>query len=71
MMGDDLACKCWSARGMSSHESARSPTGMFYPSSVGTETSVKSIDTFVRTATTEKVICSGLKLPSVVVSEPL
>jgi hypothetical protein len=36
--GHDWESKCWSARGMSRHESARPLKGMFYPSFVGTLT---------------------------------
>jgi hypothetical protein len=42
--GHDWARKCWSARGMSGHESARSLKGMFYPSSTGTLTFARSIE---------------------------
>jgi hypothetical protein len=43
--GHDWAHKCWSARGMSGHESAGPLKGMFYPSSVGTLTFVRMIET--------------------------
>jgi hypothetical protein len=43
--GHDWAHKCWSARGMSGHESAGPLKGMFYPSSVGTLTFVRTIET--------------------------
>jgi hypothetical protein len=46
--GDDWACKCWSARGMSGRESAGPPKDMFYPSSVGTLTCVKLLVTCVK-----------------------
>jgi hypothetical protein len=42
--GDDWEHKCWFARGMSAHKSAGSPKGMFYPSSAGTQTCVKTIE---------------------------
>jgi hypothetical protein len=45
--GHAWACKCWSARGMSGHESARPLKGMFYPSSTGTLTFVKMVETCV------------------------
>jgi hypothetical protein len=41
--GDDWACKCWCARGMSGHESAEPLKGIFYPSSAGILTCVKSL----------------------------
>jgi hypothetical protein len=44
---DDWARKCWSARGMSGHKSARSPKVMFYPSSVYILICVKSLVTCV------------------------
>jgi hypothetical protein len=43
----DWAHKCRHARGMSGHESAEPLRGMFYPSSAGTLTSVKRIETCV------------------------
>jgi hypothetical protein len=43
--GHDWAHKCWSARGMSGHESAGPLKGMFYLSSVGTLTFVRTIET--------------------------
>jgi hypothetical protein len=36
--GHDWARKCWSARGMSGHESVGPLEGMIYPSSTGTRT---------------------------------
>jgi hypothetical protein len=39
------ARKCWSARGMSGHESVEPPKDMFYSSSVGTLTCDKSLVT--------------------------
>jgi hypothetical protein len=45
--GGDWAHKCWSARSMSGHESAGSHKDMFYPSSTGTLTCVKSLVTCV------------------------
>jgi hypothetical protein len=45
--GDDWARKCWSTSGMSGHESAKLPKGMFYSSSVGTITYAKSLVTCV------------------------
>jgi hypothetical protein len=43
MMGMSWALKCWSARGMSGHESVWPHKGMFYPSSTGTLACIKSI----------------------------
>jgi hypothetical protein len=40
----------WSARGLSGHESVGSPKGMIYPSSAGTLTCVKTIETYVERA---------------------
>jgi hypothetical protein len=48
--GHDWAHKCWSARGMSGHESTRPLKSMFYPSTVGILTSVKSLETCVVSA---------------------
>jgi hypothetical protein len=48
MLGIFWACKCWSARGMSEHGSARPPKGMFYPSSAGALICVKSLVTCVQ-----------------------
>jgi hypothetical protein len=45
--GDDWACMCWSARGMSGHKSARPPKGLLYPFSACTLTCVKSLVTCV------------------------
>jgi hypothetical protein len=45
--GDDWAHKCWSARGISGHESVGSPKGMFYSSSTCTLTCIKSLVTCV------------------------
>jgi hypothetical protein len=45
--GHDWARKCWSARVMSGHESARPLKGIFYPSSTGTLTFTRSIETCV------------------------
>jgi hypothetical protein len=45
--GHNWACKCWSARGMSGHESTGPLKGIFYPSSVGTLTFARSIETCV------------------------
>jgi hypothetical protein len=42
--GHDSACKCWSARGMSAHKSARLLKGMFYPSFTGTLPFVRTIE---------------------------
>jgi hypothetical protein len=42
--GHEWAHKCWSARGMSWHESAGPLKGMFYPSSAGTLTFVKMLE---------------------------
>jgi hypothetical protein len=42
--GHDWACKCWSTRGMSGHESAKPLKGMFYPSSAGTLTFIRTIE---------------------------
>jgi hypothetical protein len=47
MMGMIWTCKCWSARGMSGHESDGPLKDMFYPSSVGTLTFARSIETCV------------------------
>jgi hypothetical protein len=47
MMGMIWARKCWSSRGMSGHKSAGPLNGMFYPSSTGTMTFVKMIETCV------------------------
>jgi hypothetical protein len=44
---DDWACKCWSARDISGHESAGPTKGMFYPSYAGTLICVKSLVTCV------------------------
>jgi hypothetical protein len=41
------ARKCWSATGISGHESARPLKGMFYPSFAGTITFVKTIETCI------------------------
>jgi hypothetical protein len=38
LLGLEWARKCWSARGMSGHESAGLLKGMFYPSFAGTLT---------------------------------
>jgi hypothetical protein len=46
--GGDWAYKCWSARGISGHKSVGPLKGIFYPSSIGTLTCVKSLETFVR-----------------------
>jgi hypothetical protein len=43
--GHEWACKCWSVRGMSGHESARRHEDMFDPSSAGTLICVKSLVT--------------------------
>jgi hypothetical protein len=43
-VGHDWAQKCWSARGMSEHESARPLKGMFYPSSTCKMTFVRMIE---------------------------
>jgi hypothetical protein len=43
----DWARKCWSARGMSGHKSAGPLKIIFYPSSTGTLTFAKSIETCV------------------------
>jgi hypothetical protein len=45
--GHDWAHKCWSTRGMCGHESAGPLKGMFNPSSIGTLTRVKMIETCV------------------------
>jgi hypothetical protein len=45
--GDDWARKCCFGKGMSGHKSAGTPKDMFYPSSVGILTCVKSLLTFV------------------------
>jgi hypothetical protein len=45
--GDNWVRKCWSARGMSGHESAGPLRGMFYPSSVGTLAYVKLLATCI------------------------
>jgi hypothetical protein len=45
--GHDWAHKCWSARGMSGHESVGPLKGIFYPSSTGTLTFTGSIETCV------------------------
>jgi hypothetical protein len=47
MMGMIWTRKCLSARGMSGHESAGPLKGMFYPSSAGTLTFVRMIQTYV------------------------
>jgi hypothetical protein len=41
------AHKCWSTRGMSGHESAGPIKGIIYPSSVGTMTFIRTIETCV------------------------
>jgi hypothetical protein len=46
--GHDWACKCWSARGMSGNKSARPLKGMIYPSSAGTLTFVRTIETCIQ-----------------------
>jgi hypothetical protein len=46
MMGMFWTHKCWSARGMSGHESAGPPKGMFYLFSKGTLPCVKSLVTY-------------------------
>jgi hypothetical protein len=46
--GHDWACECWSARGMSGHESVGPLKRIFCPSSRGTLTCVKLLETFVR-----------------------
>jgi hypothetical protein len=45
--GNDWSRKCWSARGMSGHESAGPPRDIFYLSSAGTLTCVRSLVTSV------------------------
>jgi hypothetical protein len=42
--GHDWAHKCWSARGMSGHESGGPLKDMFYPSSAGTLIFIKTIE---------------------------
>jgi hypothetical protein len=54
--GHEWARKCWSARGMSGHESATPHKGMFYLSSSGTLTFIKMLETCVENAlATERV----------------
>jgi hypothetical protein len=62
------ARKCWSARGMSWHESAGPLKGMFYPSSAGTMTFTKLMETcvesdfateHVRFAIVDRFFCCG------------
>jgi hypothetical protein len=54
--GHDWVHKCWSTRRMSGHESVGPLKGIFYPSSAGTLTSVKSFETCVESASTTKHI---------------
>jgi hypothetical protein len=46
--GGDWARKCWSARGMSGHESVGPLKGIFYPSYTGTLTCIKLVEMFMR-----------------------
>jgi hypothetical protein len=47
MMGMIWARKCWSSKGMSGHENVGPLKGMIYPSSIGTLTFVRMIETCV------------------------
>jgi hypothetical protein len=56
MTGMIWARKCWSARGKSGHKNAGPFKGMFYPSSIGTLTFVRMIETCIESdSATERV----------------